>query len=198
MSRQKVIHNRNCERCGKLFHPITAEINRGRGRFCSQNCGRFRPPRRPLIDRFFDGVGRKLPNGCIPWSRSTKNGWHGQIGKGGHACRMLVASRVAYELMVGPIPKGLSVLHRCDNPLCINPTHLFLGTQTDNMADMTSKGRRAKGEQCRQAKLTADLVRSIRHRSEAGEAHLSISKDLGISKSSVYLIVLRKRWKHVL
>lgn len=200
MSRRRVVHDRHCEKCGDLFHPLTAEINRGKGRFCSQACGRPVHPARPIADRFFDGIGRKTPSGCILWAKSVKNGWHGQIGSGGgprKSKRMLVASRVAYELMVGPIPEGLGVLHRCDNPRCINPVHLFVGTQTDNMADMTAKGRQAKGEKCHNAKLDADKVREIRRRSAAGEVHRSIAKSLGISNASVTLIVHRQRWNHV-
>jgi hypothetical protein len=193
----RVIHTRSCEKCGKTFHPKTAEINRGRGRFCSPECGRYVKPRRSLEDRFFDGIGQKQPNGCIPWAKSVRNGWHGQIGKGGHACGMLVASRVAYDLMVGHIPDGMHVLHRCDNPRCVNPTHLFLGTQTDNMADKTAKGRQRKGEQCYQAKLTADAVREIRARAAAGEGQESISREFKVSKATVCMVVKRKRWAHV-
>jgi hypothetical protein len=110
---------------------------------------------------------------------------------------MLVASRVAYELMVGPIPDGLHVLHRCDNPRCINPVHLFLGTQADNMADKVAKGRQRKGTDCYQARLNPDKVREIRRRAAAGESHHALSAEFQTVVTNISLIVHRKRWKHV-
>ena|ERR1035437_1750037 len=91
------------------------------------------------------------PNsGCLIWTGSIRENGYGQISlskndpirqttntKG----RMFAAHRVSFELANGPIPDNLSVLHRCDNRLCINPDHLFLGTHNDNMVDMMSKGR---------------------------------------------------------
>lgn len=191
-----VTNHRNCPHCGKIFCPLPAELNRGKGRFCSYTCGN-RCRSRPLIDRFFEGVGKKTPEGCILWGRSLKAGWHGQIGKGKRGRGMLVASRVSFEIFIGPIPEGMSVLHRCDNPACINPVHLFLGTQKDNMQDMWSKGRGSLGEKHYLAKITADDVRAIRRRADEGEEQKSLAKEFNISKANVCLIVSRSRWKHV-
>ena len=79
------------------------------------------------------------PNGCWEWVGSKRRYGYGQVyykGKPG-----VKAHKVAWELTYGPIPKGLCVLHKCDNPSCINPGHLLLGTQLDNIKDMTVKGR---------------------------------------------------------
>lgn len=80
------------------------------------------------------------PNGCWIWLAAKTCGY-GVINIGNGITRK--ASRVTWELLIGPIPKGMHVLHRCDNPPCVNPAHLFLGTHLDNVADMNAKGRGA-------------------------------------------------------
>jgi hypothetical protein len=92
--------------------------------------------RRPAISRrtsFLDRV-EVTPSGCWEWTRARSHDGYGVYKK-------LRAHRVAYELAFGPIPDGLSVLHHCDNPPCVNPARLFLGTQSDNMRDCYRKGR---------------------------------------------------------
>lgn len=187
------INDRLCKHCGTLFHPTTGDINRGKGRFCSYSCGSAHRAR-PLADRFFEGVGKKLPNGCIAWAGSTNF----RISAGRRGGQLLVASRAAYELMVGPIPPGLVVCHRCDNGfVCINPTHLFLGTQAVNMADMTAKGRQARGERLARTGLTDEAVRQIRYRASQGESQTALSREFKISRALCCLIVNRQRWAHV-
>ena len=105
--------------------------------------------RKTLEERFWEKVDRSGgPDACWPWTASTCGGGYGQFRLAG---RPQLAHRVAYEQLVGPIPNGRHVLHRCDTPLCVNPAHLFLGTHTDNMADMTIKGRQSRGEKHRAA-----------------------------------------------
>lgn len=111
------------------------------------------------------------------------------------------AHRYAYELAYGSIPDGLLVCHRCDTPLCVRPDHLFLGTQSDNVKDMHSKGRGGeadvKGERNGQAKVTAEDVRQIRTRFAAGESPTAIAREYGLTPPSVYDIAKRRSWKHV-
>lgn len=94
--------------------------------------------RRPLEDRLWEKVERD-PVGCWIWRAALDTAGYGQIGDGNK--KLLMAHRAVYTLCIGPIPPGLQVCHTCDNPICVRPTHLFLGTAFDNMRDMADKGR---------------------------------------------------------
>lgn len=97
-----------------------------------------------VVAKFYAGVVKKSPDDCWPFEAGSFNqrGWHRTIsGNLNGRKRNFLAHRVAYELANGEIPKGLFVLHRCDNPVCCNPKHLFLGTQSDNAKDMWRKNR---------------------------------------------------------
>ena len=96
------------------------------------------PTRAPLAERFYRNL-KVMPSGCVEWQLSRPSGLYGQIKFEG---KMLKTHRVAWELANGPIPEGLMVCHTCDNPPCCNPAHLFLGSASDNMQDMVSKGRK--------------------------------------------------------
>lgn len=113
--------------------------------------------------------------------------------------RRIPAARVAHETWVGPIPEGQNVLHRCDVGDCIERTHLYTGTQQQNMADMTNRGRRRdpRGEASGRAKLTEDQVRSIRRRHAGGETMTSMAADFGVGHSTVRAVVDRRTWRHV-
>lgn len=122
---------------------------------------------------------------CWPYQggASTRSG-HRQIWDRG---RMRFVHRVAWELANGPIPNGMKVCHRCDNPPCCNPQHLFLGTIADNNADRDRKGRHValRGEDHGNAKLTADQVAAIRELASADVPQKLIAKAVGISQSNV-------------
>lgn len=136
------------------------------------------------------------PNsGCFLWTGAINSGGYGSIHRDGKSTS---ASRYIYEQTFGTIPDGLHVCHVCDNRLCVNPTHLFLGTAKDNVLDCKKKGRlnrtgpRGERQQC--AKLTVQDVLWIRSRP------LSIrkmAKILGISKSTLVEALLGRSWKHV-
>jgi hypothetical protein len=108
-----------------------------------------------------------------------------------------MAHRYAWELTYGPIPEGLSVLHRCDVPRCVRPDHLFLGTQADNLADMTAKGRRSAGERSGINTLTEDEVRRIRAMREDGAQLRDIAHAFGVTKQTVSRICRWELWRHV-
>lgn len=111
--------------------------------------------------------------------------------------RKLLLHRVSYMAFVGPIPAGKSVCHKCDNPPCANPHHLFVGTQADNARDMVAKGRanRAWGESAPGAKLTAGQVLDIRRLAEEGESQIALALRFGVKPLAIHDIVHRKSWR---
>lgn len=151
---------------------------------------------RPVMERFWEKVDKRGPNECWLWTGTHHGGGYGLFGINK---RMVRTHRFSYELHNGPIPDGLEVLHECDNPPCVNPAHLFLGTHQDNMDDMHSKDRHnaAKGESVGGAKLTEDQVRQIRQRRTNGETGVTLAKEYGVSAAVISKVHLRQTWRHV-
>lgn len=152
---------------------------------------RFHNPR-TLEDKFWEKVDRKSPDECWLWLAS--------LNKDGYGCFASdVAHRVSWLVNFGEIPRGMYVLHKCDVCACVNPSHLFLGTQLDNMRDMKSKGRaRDKfGEDNPKAKLTELQVRDIHSLYKSGESGVFLSKKFGVTKTHIYYILSGKSWKYV-
>jgi hypothetical protein len=108
------------------------------------------------------------------------------------------AHRVSYEMANGLIPDDLQVCHHCDNPSCVNPDHLFLGTNSDNVADCISKGRQTRGSSHPVAKLTEQQVLDIRTKYASGLfLQREIAAEYGITQDNVSYIIHRKTWKHI-
>lgn len=147
--------------------------------------------------RFLSKCNIDKETGCWNWTRSllNKNGY-GQVI---YLKKVGSAHRASYRLFVGFIPDGLCVCHKCDNRICINPEHLFIGTVADNNRDMTEKGRRAymKGEKHSQARLKALDVIEIRRLANRGINHSIIAVNFEVTKSQVGNIVARRNWKHI-
>ena len=119
-------------------------------------------------------------------------------GKIGHSRRQYTsAHRAAYEVFVGAIPEGLHVRHNCDNPWCVNPEHLVVGTPADNMDDMVRRGRSLKGKMNPQAKLTEDDVRDIKRRLRAGQMQTDIAAQYGVWQSAIQKISSGESWRHI-
>lgn len=159
---------------------------------------KYKPHPRPAMpERFWLRVDRRGGgDACWPWTQGTRNGY-GRFYVGNK--KYLEAHRVAYALMNGPIPEGVDVLHSCDNPPCCNPAHLSLGTHTDNMRDMESKGRsnHPRGESHTEAKLTADQVRAIRYLHSTGLRLTTIAAQFGVTPTHAGNVAHRKNWRHL-
>lgn len=148
-----------------------------------------------MRSRFWEKVDRRGPNDCWEWRGATGKGGYGSFWANGGSAK---SHRVAYELEVGKIPQGVGyhgfcVCHTCDNRKCVNPTHLFLGTNAENVADRNAKGRTVRGEASGKAKLTADEVENIRAL-YPGETQKFIADLFGVSRSQIAAIVRNEQW----
>jgi hypothetical protein len=136
-----------CLSCGREFLTPRKEVARGKGLFCSRGCRArhtARPPR-PILERFLQDAPTGLgPLACWPWGGSLNQGGYGRLRHVQPGGIRIAAHRLSYLLFVGPVPSGLYVLHHCDNPPCVNPRHLWLGTAKDNIHDCFAKGRRGR------------------------------------------------------
>ena len=145
---------------------------------------------------FWSRVARSNSESCWEWQGGkTPDGY----GKAGHKHRNYLAHRLAWELTFGPIPEGLQVLHRCDNPPCCNPAHLFLGTHADNMRDMAAKSRRdSHGEKNNRAKLTVKQVLEIRERYiPDGSRNSVLAAEYGVCAATIGNVGKRETWRSV-
>lgn len=131
---------------------------------------------------------------CIEWPMGRRRGGYGQININK---RNRQAHRMAYEIAKGEIPAGLCVCHKCDNPPCVNPDHLFLGTNADNMRDKTLKGRQRRGEDVPTAKLTNKTVLLIRKARRDGGKVIDIGLQFGVNAACVSSIANGRKWAHV-
>lgn len=147
--------------------------------------------------RFLDKV-KRAHRRCWLWMACRNRAGYGKFGVGR---KTILSHRMSWELWRGPIPAASQVLHRCDNPPCVNPAHLFLGTALDNIRDMIAKGRRGYtghvGERNCKAKLSESDVRKIRSRFKRGESRAEIAESLRLKWNMVDRIVRRLYWRHI-
>lgn len=138
--------------------------------------------------------GVRTPSGCLEWTGGCDPDGYGIIGVGGVSRRL---PRFAWERSNGPIPPGVIIRHRCDNPPCFEAAHLVAGTHKDNVADMFERGRNAdrRGELCPTAKLTWPQVREIRRLIAAGESQGAVSARFMISRRNARKIISQQTWK---
>ena len=151
-------------------------------------------------DRFWEKVDVRGKDECWEWTGAKGSCGYGQLKVSG---RMQTASRLAWELEHGPIPEGICVCHICDNPACVNPAHLFLGTHRDNVYDMIEKGRgnvllHPVGIHHPNSKLSEDDVREIRRLYATGKfLQKQLGKRFGVARTQIGNIVRRECWAHL-
>lgn len=132
---------------------------------------------------------------CWNWRAHRDDKLYGLFGV--RAGKTVYAHRFSWELANGPIPDGLWVLHKCDNPSCVRPKHLFLGTHQDNMKDQAAKGRTTRGELDGMAKLTASQVVEIRTLLDRGRKGVDLARTFSVSIATISRIKHRIRWQHL-
>lgn len=190
-----------CEKpCGKP-HSSSAK-------FCEMHRARMRrfgttdePPgaHAPAEVRFWKYVVKAGPDDCWVWTGAKAPGGYGVIGVAARKIRAYRAHRLSWEMANGqPAPDGMVVMHKCDNPPCVNPAHLKLGTYADNTADMMAKGRKvdagAPGVSNCNAVLTADLVRYIR---ASDKTNVELAREIGVTRATVRKARLGISWPHI-
>lgn len=165
---------RRCEGCGSRFVPT------GPQRYCSHDCysGTLRVP---IEHRFWSKVNKT--SSCWLWTGSTIRGYGSIAAVIDGKRRPAYAHRIAWELTHGAITDGLCVLHRCDVPLCVNPAHLFLGTQPDNLADARAKGRLVDGRGAR--KLSDDAYREILSSPTDRGTGIALARKYGVTETTI-------------
>lgn len=175
-------------------------------------------PRERIETRFWSKINKDGPvpphcpelGPCWTWTDVPDRRGYGKLRVGDHK---EFAHRLSWRLHNGPIPTNKPcVLHKCDTPLCVNPEHLFLGTQADNAADRSAKGRsatgerngkhthpenRARGERNGSAKLTSETAAVARRSAEEGESCKSIARRLGVSDTAIRFLIKGTTWTHV-
>jgi hypothetical protein len=200
---------KTCEACGSSFVPKyrVTKAYWARRRFCSDACKAtaIRPPTRtgtgkPIAVRFWEKVEKHASTACWLWTGMRNKDGYGILSGGAERAdvNFLRAHRISWELHYGPIHSEQHVLHKCDNPPCVNPRHLFLGDQVANNADRDSKGRGGDrcGERNGRASLTDKEVEKIRRKyADGGITQADLGAEYGVSEVQVWRIVHRYQRK---
>lgn len=149
------------------------------------------------IDRFHKSY-KKNKVGCWEWAGSIvkTRGGYGRFHANGKSYR---AHRLSWQIYKGQWPGDLFVCHKCDNPKCVRPSHLFLGTTDDNMRDMVSKGRKPsqRGEKHPSNKLSQRDVIDIRRKHAAGVSQADLHREYKVSRATICVIIKKIRWSHI-
>lgn len=142
-------------------------------------------------DRFYKFVPPAEPGECWEWQSVRNHRGYGKFWLNG---RTDLAHRASYRIHHGPIPVGLAVRHRCDNPPCVNPAHLLVGTGKDNARDALERDRYRRGSRNGRAKLTEQQVSEIRRLRQQGETQKALAEQFGVSRSAIQFVLNGRNW----
>lgn len=145
-------------------------------------------------ERFWSRVAKGDGDGCWNWTGLVDSSGYGLFSFHGRRER---ATRVAWALSGATIPPGTAMCHRCDNPPCVRPDHLFTGTTLENMRDMANKGRSRHGERQNTAKLTSARVMEIRGLTSQGASFVEVAARYGVTPQNIGLIARGATWKRL-
>lgn len=134
---------------------------------------------------------------CWNWKGFRRPDGYGQISEGGRQGKSLLCHRVSWEIFRRKIPKDIFVLHTCDNRKCVNPKHLYLGTQLDNMRDAKKRNRIPKGEKRWNSKLCEKDIHKIKEIRNRGFSFIKIGNIFNVSKETVRSIIMGRTWSHL-
>ncbi len=178
---------RECKHCGHVFYVRKPSMA---GRYCSRPCRYARQPAEPRFSERTDKSGG--PEACWPWTGTRTTAGYGWLIVDGV---QTYAHRLAIILRGEVIPGGHEVMHVCDNPWCVNPIHLLVGTRADNARDMVVKGRSQRGAGHWNAKMTNREIQEIRDLRAYGFSNLWLERTYDCTNIS--RIVNRKAWRHI-
>ena len=148
-----------------------------------------------IKERILSNIWIYSETGCWEWQGCKTKDGYGVIKIKGRTKRV---HRIAYRIFNGDFDPSLCICHKCDNPSCCNPNHLFVGTQKDNIRDMVAKGRSNKGEKNPLSKLTKEDIFDIRRLYRIGNlTQQEIADKFGVNQQTISKIVNRKNWKHL-
>jgi HNH endonuclease len=154
--------------------------------------------RKSLEDRFWSNVNKNGPiiidTKCWEWTAGLKDNGYGQTSLNK---KKFHTHRLSWEMHNGPIPENLQINHRCNNRKCVNPEHLILGTQQENVSYMNFQGRHALGQDTGMAVLTEAQVKDIRQKYRDGVRNCELCREYKVSNSTIHRVVFNKLWKHV-
>ena len=148
-----------------------------------------------VVERFHEKWS-VAENGCWEWTGAVAGRGYGEMKIPGTR-KQVYAHRLSYMIHHGEIPEGMFVCHACDNVKCVKPSHLFLGTNSDNHLDMKSKGRHLNGAKNVQSKLTDEKVRQMHSLSRQGLSQGKIAASFGVTQGTVWKILHGERWQHI-
>lgn len=182
-----------CEKCGKTFSAPPSRFRRdGRPPFCSRRCYLAALP--TDVERFWANVRKGTPNECWEWQGGRYTQGYGAIYFQG---KHMKAHRVAFLLARGRLPTA-NACHTCDNPPCVNPSHLFDGTPLSNNRDKIAKGRAPDGAKHGRAKLTdADVLVIRSDYARGGVRQIDLARKYGVSKAAIWYAIHGGTWDHV-